>query len=425
MSVRRPSVRLLAIAAAAVAVVAAVLVVRIETTIRARWSAMEMRVAELRQEIEGLTPTRPALRGTAIQGNAWTEYAAAANAESREDITGLNEILEGPNTDLRDADDLIRKYSPGAVHLRKGACCCEVRLPELNLIDLNQSVNYPDLTFGILKLRARVLRRMGSTLAAAEILLDIAQVGLDIGRDRDGAGERAALEVQVFAYPELRDLLLSDRGTPEEFAEIGRQLELLDRAWIRHGPTYLNRSLAMGIKFLDNDLPHYALTGSLENPPLRDWRHLYSRRLMLVDAFEAWNRWHRRLSGCDALRQAEFEGLLQEVRAEAAGTSNALLRAILAQPEGFFDGALLDFNRERRAQLRLLRAVAHYRASGEVLALEDPFGGILRSRREGGTLRLWSVGADGKDDGGVGGWEPRPDGRKLEHVPDIVVEIRR
>ncbi|HZE97282.1 MAG TPA: hypothetical protein VE981_09660 [Planctomycetota bacterium] len=74
--------------------------------------------------------------------------------------------------------------------------------------------------------------------------------------------------------------------------------------------------------------------------------------------------------------------------------------------------------RDLLAQLRLLRVTTHYRRTGEQLVLPDSFGAQLMSAASGAGLKLWSIGADGVDNGGVGEWRP-----KLG--PDIVLEARR
>jgi hypothetical protein len=74
--------------------------------------------------------------------------------------------------------------------------------------------------------------------------------------------------------------------------------------------------------------------------------------------------------------------------------------------------------RERRTQLRLLRAAAQYRATGEMPELADPFGVKLLSSTQGQKIKVWSVGRDRVDDGGKGGWKPQAG-------PDIVLEFDR
>jgi len=44
--------------------------------------------------------------------------------------------------------------------------------------------------------------------------------------------------------------------------------------------------------------------------------------------------------------------------------------------------------RERRTQLRLLRTAVRYLATGEILNLDDPYGGKLLHREEAGRLTL-------------------------------------
>jgi hypothetical protein len=62
---------------------------------------------------------------------------------------------------------------------------------------------------------------------------------------------------------------------------------------------------------------------------------------------------------------------------------------------------------------------ARYRATGELLELPDPFGDKLRNRLTDDALKLWSVGSEGKDHGGIGRFSLDGDGQ------DILLEVRR
>jgi hypothetical protein len=55
---------------------------------------------------------------------------------------------------------------------------------------------------------------------------------------------------------------------------------------------------------------------------------------------------------------------------------------------------------DRKAQFRLLRAAAHYGATGEILKLEDPYGTVLGHAVTPVGMKFWSRGDDGVDDGG-------------------------
>lgn len=57
-------------------------------------------------------------------------------------------------------------------------------------------------------------------------------------------------------------------------------------------------------------------------------------------------------------------------------------------------------NRGTLARLRLIRAAATFRATGKFPDLVDPFGAKLLHNVENGNVKIWSIGPDGKDDGG-------------------------
>src|SRR6185436_14281645 len=75
------------------------------------------------------------------------------------------------------------------------------------------------------------------------------------------------------------------------------------------------------------------------------------------------------------------------------------------------------YHRYLCAQLRILRVATGHLAGGVTPDLDDPFGGKLKTSLGGDALRVWSVGPDAVDDGGVGDW-----GYKAK---DIVLELRR
>ncbi len=73
--------------------------------------------------------------------------------------------------------------------------------------------------------------------------------------------------------------------------------------------------------------------------------------------------------------------------------------------QSLFPGpSYLETEREHLARLRLIRLAATWRATGQVPPVDDPFGDTLRWSVSAGTLRAWSVGSDGVDDGGSGDW---------------------
>lgn len=120
-----------------------------------------------------------------------------------------------------------------------------------------------------------------------------------------------------------------------------------------------------------------------------------------LDAIEAWK------GGWPEERQ-----ILRDLDLDIATSFNPRTRHSLIGVEG--TGASF---RTLRAQLRLLEVGARYLATAEALDREDPFGGRIRISVEAGTLKAWSAGPDGIDDGGSGKWEH---GGK-----DVVLELKR
>jgi hypothetical protein len=76
-------------------------------------------------------------------------------------------------------------------------------------------------------------------------------------------------------------------------------------------------------------------------------------------------------------------------------------------------------HREGLAKLRLLRAGTGFLSTGILPVLPDPFGKNLLHVERSGKLKIWSVGSDGKDQGGKGGWSTTPE------QTDMVLEITR
>jgi len=122
----------------------------------------------------------------------------------------------------------------------------------------------------------------------------------------------------------------------------------------------------------------------------------------------------KRLGEADERPWAESKDLLKCLSAELAAHPNPIIQTA---PEEVLASDLL--HRGHRAQLRLLRMAAHYRATGEVLDLDDPFGGKLVRSLANDTLRVWSVGPEGKDHGGSGSFHFDPE------VKDVLIEVRR
>jgi hypothetical protein len=75
-----PVRRLAFIAFGVLALIGALVAVRVQTLTHEQWTRMQARVEELKEENRSRTYGRPVLRGEALPGNAWDDYAAAGIA---------------------------------------------------------------------------------------------------------------------------------------------------------------------------------------------------------------------------------------------------------------------------------------------------------------------------------------------------------
>ena len=149
------------------------------------------------------------------------------------------------------------------------------------------------------------------------------------------------------------------------------------------------------------------------------WRYAFSSRIMGADALESFDADMAEASGATGKSWSQACAIYGQLEGRLKVQKNPIVN--------FFEAPLMASDRNHRrgvAFTRLLRTASHYRASGEILELEDPFGGRLLHAEKGGRLKVWSVGPDGVDDGGDGGgwtrWTRAAGGAK-----DIVLDLSK
>jgi len=176
----------------------------------------------------------------------------------------------------------------------------------------------------------------------------------------------------------------------------------------------LNEAMVTGYGFLKADGTLGDLRSWADGSPDWDyyfWRASIPQRLICADSFLTELDYMNRFAAADEQSWGASEAVGLQAQTEMRKLKNPVSRVLIP--------GLIGSNRvarERRAQLRLLRVAAQYRATGETLHLDDPFGAKLRSSIQGRTLKVWSVGRDRVDDGGKGAWKP-------SGGPDIVLEV--
>jgi hypothetical protein len=387
-----------------------------------RFERMGVRVHALHEEMQARNTPRPVLRGEPEPGNSWTDYQLAFDAlgtfkGDHRRITGY--VDSGAAADHDAVAAALKAHLDVFEHLRRGARRTTGAFPG-RWEDGTQMAMPPLYQCQVLAqaaaCRAKFLSEEGKHREAAELLLDVAQFSRDIRQNQILLTDMIGQAIHVIAMSELRTLVQGEGLRVADFQEIDRELEILDRNDPPFGPSLKNEVVCLGF-----DLMHGQ---GLRDPQFRSkawesWRYAFSSRIMEADALERFDA-----------DMAEASG--------AAGKSWSQACAIYGQLEGrlqveknpivhFFEGGLMVSDRHYRlgvAFTRLLRAASHYRASGEILQPEDPFGGRLLHSEKDGRLKVWSVGPDGVDDGGDGGgwtrWTRPAGGAK-----DIVLEVPR
>jgi hypothetical protein len=384
-----------------------------------RFERMERDVKALHQEILQRDPSRPPRPGTPIPGNAWDDYdKALAAAKADAALKAVDAIVRhDPKADRDAARKRTQAHAPTFDLLRSGVRRershqqldwergSNVQLP--GLLDSQRLSN-------LIAVQARFLAEEGKVRQAADLLLDGCQFSRDFGSNTLLICQMISLALYGIQLDELHALLPSGDLTREDLLDLEKGLRAADLAFPKDGESMLNESLYMGYTLLGaGDGADFA---SLMGSPVSAfslWRYGFSTRLTYASAYEELSTLLRRASRCDELNWTDAQKVLNDVRQEAQSSKNPIVKLVIAN--------LLSSERvfrERRAQIRLLRAAVTWRATGTCPEIDDPFGTKLLHDEKDGLLRVWSVGRDGFDHGGIGTWKP-------DSGKDILVEWKR
>ncbi|HVR83879.1 MAG TPA: hypothetical protein VMU54_06170 [Planctomycetota bacterium] len=385
-----------------------------------RWADMQRSVEELRSQCDLRNGPRPVLRGTAVPGNAWEDYSPALATMKSAPTGVLGEyVTRSPKADRKKLELALATHGTALDGLRKGAIRASgiyrVKWEEgfsADIPGLLQSQNLANLAV----CRSRLLIEEGKPREAAELLLDTCQFARDLGYNQMIIAEMISIAIGGIALEELRDLILSNKLSRADLAEIACELEILDGSFPQSGHSMMNEVMMAGYTFLKSggslqDLDSW--TGGGPNWDYFMWRAAFPQRLICTQSYFVELEYMNRFVAADGQSWGVSEAVGLHSEAEVAKLKNPISRMLIP--------GLVGANRagrERRTQLRLLRAAAQYQATGEMPELADPFGGKLLSSNQGQKVKVWSVGRDRVDNGGKGGWKPNAG-------PDIVLEFDR
>ena len=240
--------------------------------------------------------------------------------------------------------------------------------------------------------------------------MDLLTYAEDSGRNGSLISAAIGISNQSRALAEVQRLIASDKLDREGMARLAADLEALDHDFPAIGPAFVNEALSIGMTVRKyGGLPPDWFPAR----PKTVWRRAtaslgngFLTRGMWADAVMEEEGYMRRIEASDKAEFLVAEKEFARINAEAKATTNPMTSAIFPRVTSYATQHRLNL-----ALLRLSRTAATYRATEQVLELDDPLGTKLLHKKENGKLKFWSVGIDGRDAGGTGGTD------------DIVLEV--
>jgi len=379
-----------------------------------QWAAMISRISQLQSEAQSRDVSRSVLTGKAMPGNSWDEYRIALDdvhgwTEDPNGVSLAEFITGGPNADNAKIEKMVASHGAALEHLRLGAQRHDGQYPYKWAYDDETEV--PSLIatrlIGALAIaQAKIWGQSGRSGEAVELLLDVSVFARDLATNGPLTTHLAGTIVYSMTFDQLRDLILSGKLTKTQIADLHKKLEIMDHDFPVLSATLANETLATSASAMKT-----ARDDWWELLKQDGWRYGFSSRRMTLDAFEKRESYLQRSLNIDQVDFATAKKEAEAIEAEVDESPNPMIR--LSTPS--LSRAIVK-QRETLARLRLLQAATGFLSTGKVPPLADPFGTNLNST-ERLQLTIWSVGSDGNDNQGHGGWNSMlPD-------QDIVVEI--
>jgi hypothetical protein len=398
---KRPVWKVFAVSAAIALVPIGAAALWVRSAADRKIAAMEEKLRAL--EAESLAPD-PTPRPGRVPGNAWDDYIGALSETTKlrspETLIGIVERKQ--NADLAFGEAALTAHGSAVDLIVSGsrrATCIPPGRPVLPAL-----WNW-ETAIRLAILQARRLHEQGKTPAAVEILLALCQFGCDLGQSGVPYASHFPYPALEMPLKELTELLRGGELSVVTIARIDSWLAELDRSF---PPSERMRKKQLQlIATMNVQVQNYG-PGAV----LLSWRYGFSPRLLVGTLFEQWEHWFTRTIAADALPWPEEQTQVAKIREEIDQTQHTRFSV----PSGYLtDGFQV---RTARAHLRILRTATHFRATGEVLDLDDPFGTKLLRQRDNDHIKVWSVGRDGVDQQGQGNWDALP-------AQDIVLEVPR
>jgi hypothetical protein len=387
----------------------------------ATWEGMRARLAERQEEARSRKIPRAVLSGRPIPGNAWDDYTIVLNDSLtwKPDPSLSWGFAEGTATpaDRQVILKLIMDHGAMLDHLHRGAQREDgqypfkweqgVRMAMPNFLQNRAVANFAAA-------RAKALLDDGRAEEAVNLLLDLSVFARDSSGNAPYVFGHTSYRA---AFDGLRNVVLSGKLSSEKLKDLAEKLERVDHDMPALGAAFDNERLIYGSIALELGSENMFGTEWMGMMRQGGWRYGLSGRRLAVDMFYTMESFGERLRKLDTM---DFKDAIKEANAihtEAFASANPLVRQGAPEPAPAVMG-----HRELIAKLRLLRAAATLKATGNMPRLADPFGGDLLMSKSGGRIKLWSLGTDGADQGGVGSWNTDSSGGA---TGDLVFEFPR
>jgi hypothetical protein len=353
-----------------------------------RLDQMDAKTKAMAAEWKARPAERPVLRGKAEPGNAWDDYNPALTAiRGTKDITKLGMLVtRDPKGDPEFGKTMLATHAKTLEGLRQGGARATCRFPYD--WEAGASVQTPSLlaaqSMGNLAvLQARALAEAGKPREAAGVLLDELQFARDVGHDGVLICEMIGAAVMQLGLKESRDLMQANLLDADALRDLDAGLAVLDGSFPNHGRVLSNEAI-----FAGTELRNQAASANV------------FVRLLFTGAFDRIVPMMEEASKAETLPWKEIDARRAVLERESKSDWNPLTKGLMP---GL--GGTNKVTRQRLVQLRTLRIAIRQKLGGDPLDLDDPFGSKLKSSGSGASLKIWSVGPDGVDDGGVGGWD--------------------
>lgn len=346
---------------------------------------------------------RTVFAGTPQPGNAWDDYDAALAEYQQISVRVMirRDILDPRREDKPDgAHAQLPKFVSPIARLRRGARRAESKKDYA--WELGNAMPTPSFTLcndlsSFALLEARTLSKDGKIGEAVEEILDVMQFGRDFANDGPFLSYIVGMGISTMALGEAKELVESGKLDPASSEALERGLRAMSTELPSFEDSSIRETIFFGTRLVTESEQNFAST------------------LYYLTAIEQLRSWTQRLAAASRVSWAEAVKVDAEVQVEVGKSWNSVAK--IAAPSYTKTGGKAA--RLWLARTNILLAAVHRLRTGEMLEVDDPFAsGKLKSSTKEGSIKVWSVGVNGVDDGGVGDW-----GRS--DALDLLLEVPR